>query len=375
MAFDFWTVLLIASASQCLLLIVFFVARPITNKPARNILIALLFTVLLINISNIISASYLYRSYPEIAGFARGMVLLLGPLLYLYTKALIQPGFRFKSIQLLHFLPYVLAFTIIKIQEGRVSNEVFVAAIDALMEGNVRMDAWANLWFVSYFVHLLVYIGISHNVLRQSITAATDQYLISVDERVRWLRRIGFQFILIATLFLGITAYCAVIGFYSITGNFIYTLVLAILVYIIAYQTIGNHELLTPGFSAKYGALKLDKKLQRNLLRKLLHLFETEKIFTNPDLKISTLAEQLDTPPHLVSQLINTELNQSFSELLNDYRIREFKSRISQPEYQHYSIMGVAYEVGYNSKSTFNTVFKKQTGMTPSEYMRNNANN
>jgi AraC-like DNA-binding protein len=370
MVFDFWTILLIVSTSQCIFLLAYFLAFPSSNQAARSILVMLLLAVLAINVSNIISASYLYRLYPEYAGFARGMVLLLGPLLYLYMNALIKPNFKLKGFHLMHSIPYLVAFVIIRIQEGAVSEEVFIAAVDAVMEGKIKMNMTANLWFISYFIHLSIYLGLSYALLRNSIQSSTAQYLIPVEQRVIWLKNVIIQFVIITLLFLGISIYCFLTGVYTIVGNFLYTLMLAVIVYLIAYQAIRDRRVLTPGFINRYRNLNPGKEREDLILDRLVHLFEEDKIFVDPGLKVATLAELLDCTPHLLSQIINAKLNKNFSELLQLYRINEFKIRAAKDEYQQYTIMGIAYDVGYNSKSTFNTHFKKHTGITPSEYLK-----
>jgi len=370
MTFDFWTILLIVSASQCVFLLTFFLTCSSPNRDARNILIILLSVVLAINLSNIISSSYLYRLYPAYMGFARGMVLLLGPLLYLYMVALIKSDFQLRRLHLLHFLPYLIGLVFIKIQENGVPEEIMIATVDAMMEGRIKMNLVANLWFISYFIHLLVYLGLSYTLVRNSIHSDRTHYLISVESRVRWLKSILLQFVIITLLFLGIFTYCLYTGVYTIVGNFLYTLILAVIVYLIAYQAIRDRSVLAPDFTSRYRNLKPTKEKDKLLLDRLLNLLEVEKVFTNPDLEVSTLAKMLDCPPHVLSQLINTKFGQNFNGLLQAYRIKEFKVRIEKGAYRNYSIMGIAYDVGYNSKSTFNTHFKKQTGLTPSQYLK-----
>lgn len=362
--------MLIAAASQCLLLIIFLSLKEVSNKQAKGLLISLLAIVLAIIVSNAISSSYAYRELPVIAGFARGMVLLFGPLLYFYAMVTIKPSFALKPIHLLHLLPYLIAFAIIKIQASNVPNEIMIAAIDALMEGNVRMDGITTLWFVSYFLHLLVYIGYTRKMLKASVDNDSGEYAISTARRLSLLNRITFHFSLITILFLGISAYCLVTNSYTITGNFLYTLLLTALVFMLAYQAIGNYKLLVPGFIIKYRTGSISKQNKHDILAALTHLFEVEKIFTNPDLKVSVVAEQLQTSPHIISQVVNSQTGKNFSELLNDYRVQEFKKRAIQPDYTHYSIIAIAYDVGFNSKTAFNTTFKKHTGTTPSAYIK-----
>jgi AraC-like DNA-binding protein len=106
-------------------------------------------------------------------------------------------------------------------------------------------------------------------------------------------------------------------------------------------------------------------------LQKLNALMNEEKIFTNPDLKLSSLAEELGLPSHQLSKLINEKFGKSFSDLVNEYRVKEFIKRLNETQYETFTIYGIALDVGFNSKSSFNSAFKKITGMTPSEYKTN----
>lgn len=102
--------------------------------------------------------------------------------------------------------------------------------------------------------------------------------------------------------------------------------------------------------------------------RRLRILMSEAKVFTNPDLDLSTLAERIGLPAYQVSRLINERFNKSFNDYVNEHRVREFIARVNDPKYQNLSIYGLALEVGFNSKSSFNSAFKKITGKTPSQY-------
>ena len=101
---------------------------------------------------------------------------------------------------------------------------------------------------------------------------------------------------------------------------------------------------------------------------KLINYLEQEKPYIDPDLKLQNLADHLRIPPYQLSQIINTELQQNFYDLINSLRIAEAKHRLMDPAKQHITIIAIAYDVGFNSKSTFNTAFKKYTKMTPSQF-------
>ena len=92
--------------------------------------------------------------------------------------------------------------------------------------------------------------------------------------------------------------------------------------------------------------------------------------FTDANLTLKKLANQTNIPERQLSQTINTELQQNFYEFLNHYRIEAAKQLLVDPSYEHLTILAIAYEVGFNSKSSFNAAFKKIAGITPSQYKK-----
>jgi AraC-like DNA-binding protein len=101
---------------------------------------------------------------------------------------------------------------------------------------------------------------------------------------------------------------------------------------------------------------------------------ETEKIFTEPELKLNELADYLKISAHNLSQIINDSFNQSFIDYVNSYRVKEFQNRVQQPDSEKFTMLSLAHEVGFNSKSAFNAAFKKHTGQTPTEFKKLIAN-
>jgi len=105
-------------------------------------------------------------------------------------------------------------------------------------------------------------------------------------------------------------------------------------------------------------------------VQSLHELIEEQKIFKNADLKLADVATQLGVGSHVLSTYINQELGTGFFEWINGYRIREFIYLAQDDAYKNYSISGIAAEVGFKSKSSFYTAFKKLKGMTPSQYLK-----
>jgi AraC-like DNA-binding protein len=120
----------------------------------------------------------------------------------------------------------------------------------------------------------------------------------------------------------------------------------------------------------KYEKSTLTPERGERYLRRLLAHMETEKPYVDGELTLPKLAGRLSIPaPHL-SQIINERLQQNFFDFVNTYRVEEAKRRLLDPAKQHYSVLAIAEEVGFNSKSSFNAVFKKHVQMTPSEFRK-----
>jgi AraC-like DNA-binding protein len=96
----------------------------------------------------------------------------------------------------------------------------------------------------------------------------------------------------------------------------------------------------------------------------------TDKCFLDPDLDLPSLAARMNLTPHELSYLLNKGIGSNFFEFVNSYRVEEAKKLLLSGEHNHYSILGIAYEAGFNSKTTFNTTFKKATGLTPSQFKK-----
>jgi AraC-like DNA-binding protein len=102
----------------------------------------------------------------------------------------------------------------------------------------------------------------------------------------------------------------------------------------------------------------------------ILTAIEQDKLFLDPELTLNDLAKKVQLPPYLVSQAINTHLNKSFYDLINGYRVEEVRKLLNDAKHQQYKILSIAYQAGFNSKTVFNSVFKKMTGVTPSQYRK-----
>jgi len=120
----------------------------------------------------------------------------------------------------------------------------------------------------------------------------------------------------------------------------------------------------------KYKQALLDTKEVTMYSKELKQIMMDYKLYLNPDLSLKDLASYLDLPANYVSQLLNLGFQKNFSEYINTFRINEFKERILLEENKGLTIMAIAYDSGFNSKTVFNTFFKKIEGVTPNAYLK-----
>ncbi len=116
-----------------------------------------------------------------------------------------------------------------------------------------------------------------------------------------------------------------------------------------------------------------DSALTNEQVEKIQAFVESERPYLNPSLTLRSLAEQVDIHPNQLSWLLNESIGSNFNEFINIKRIEHFKQLVLDPDNSHISLIGLAYESGFNSKTVFNTAFKKTVGMTPKEFQKSQA--
>jgi AraC-like DNA-binding protein len=106
------------------------------------------------------------------------------------------------------------------------------------------------------------------------------------------------------------------------------------------------------------------------LTKIVFHYLYTQKPYLNPDYSLQMMAENLNIPRHKLSHVINIGQRKNFYKLINEFRVAEVKEMLVNPAYNHFSVLGIGLESGFNSKTSFNRIFKEETGLTPTEYRK-----
>jgi len=312
-----------------------------------------------------------------LTNFSEPINFLIGGLLYLFIDTQIEPDIKKKYW--LHFIPSMIWLGICMfyfLQPDAVKyNDTIevmqlsiprVAEISPFSDDPLRIRRHTNVLIGIYFtIYILIIarrIFLKANSIGESIFTTTNKTLKSV-------RNIFYHALVIIIIFILVKIF-----FINDVGDFFILLYASFMIFITAInimnQSIYYNEVSTflelP--SLKYKKSSLEELEKKSILDKIISLMENEKYFLSSTASLSGLSKEIKESSHHVSQVINEKLNQSFFEMLATYRVEEAKDILKTELGKKLTIEEVAERVGYNSKSAFNTAFKKFTSQTPSAY-------
>lgn len=364
-----WSFLFVVCIAQGLFLALVFYFRKSKNPAATRLLTALLLLFVLSNFDDLLFATRWYKWLPHASGISAGALLAYGPLLWLYCRASTEPAFFWQKTNWLHFLPFAV-LTALQIPFLAMPAGAKIELVDAFLSGRLPFGAFGMGLFVVQLAHLSAYGLLTLRALRRAARAQDGTFQVPIRRRARWLGMFAGLYALFVLCTLFLFALTISRGVYVPRANFVYTLVTSAMLYFIAAKLALNPDLIFPDFSKKYRTAQMPEGVEEDCLTRLNMLLQEEKIFTRPELKLAMLAERLDVTPQQLSRLVNEKFGKSFSDLINEYRIHEFLIRQRDPRYAHFNLLGLAFEVGFNSKSAFNAAFKKTTGRAPSDFKK-----
>ena len=375
----------VVGALQGLLLTGVLVARR-NNSTASRLLALLMATFTLYLASSVYYAAGLVRVYPHFYGLSYPMPWVFGPLVYLYAVAASDRSWRFTKRDLLHFLPAFIS-VLVAAPYYLMSGADKIAMWDRMVAGDVPtrlaiIDPTKYVSGISYSVATVLYLRRHRRQVENSYSNVTRVNLAWL----LWLAGAAAGTWLIATT-LGISNF----------GNRLrddhVSLAIAIIVYGIGYMGLRQPEVFrydtaehrvpnelidestlppaspepdTP--ASRYERSGLGDREAEQLEESLLRVMDTERPWKDSELTLAQLADRLDTTPHKLSEVLNSEIGQTFYDFVNGYRVREVQRRIQAGEARTLKMLALALDAGFASKSTFNEVFKKHTRQTPSGF-------
>ncbi|MBO9611166.1 MAG: AraC family transcriptional regulator [Dyadobacter sp.] len=329
-----------------------------------------------------------YLQFPYLLGVEIPLPLAYGPLLYLYTSELTRLTHR-RRYRVLHFVPLMLAYVyVIPFYMLTPERKVWVYQHEG--EG-FRERQWVLLCAI-------VLSGVSYALLSwfrlQRHRKRIDARFSNTEKiNLAWLRYLiaGISVIWL-TIFLdsedyifgAVVAFVCFIGYFGIRQTGIFTdqsrlaLEQEILVPDIAAVPLAepgepvaevDHAAQEAAVKSKYARSGLSRDVALRIYENLEDLMARERLFTDPELTLVQLSEKLGTNANHLSQVINMVGNKSFYDYVNALRIAEFTRIAALPENQKYTLLHLALECGFNSKTSFNRNFRKHTGLSPSEFL------
>lgn len=354
----------------------FFLLNKSSTKSSENKYLGWLIFIQLLSV--IIGCLYrfdLLSYFSHFLGIQTLAHFLIGPLAYFYIRACTQKDFQFKPILWLHFIPFIadIIYNIPFFQLGGAEKMAFYEQF--VVTGKLYSTP---SWNALKTFHGLIYFGFCIKLIQQYRTYLPNA-ASSIDKTFhRWL--LFFIFILAAPIFVNIyfitTEYSrtyTILTYLIGVVAFFLAIDIAILIKPELFQTF-PHQLLVPDSSEdkkqKYESSKLATAQKDKYIEQLQTFMVTHKPHLEPELTLAQLSEQVKIPAHYLSQVINEKLECNFLDFINGYRVEEAKEKLRDPKHSHYTILSIAYDAGFNAKSTFYAAFKKFTGMTPSQYRK-----
>ena len=296
-----------------------------------------------------------------------GFFLLYGPLFYLYGQGVVFRDFKLYSRDLLHLIPYLMLTASILF-----SSNLKPVTSDEIMKSQLPWQFY--ILGALMYAHFYVYLGLTYKTLRKYRRIIKEKYSQIDQINLDWLSvsintlaLVGFlsliqSFITLAEnrlLFMGTLLMLLILIFY-----FVNKVILKALRQPEIFAGIAQKE------TSKYQGSNLTTAQIEEYKKQLLALLKSEKSFLNPQVSITDLSEKLSVSAKHLSQVINQSFDKSFFDFINSYRIREVQQILKESNDKNLTVLEAMYEAGFNSKSSFNTAFKKETGQTPTEFRK-----
>jgi AraC-like DNA-binding protein len=320
-------------------------------------------------------------------------IFFIGPVLFFYTQSLLNPSFRFGKKEFLHLIPgilYVFYIASIWVYDKLILHEYYFYKNGMDKDFDYWYQKTGLLSMLFYFIITIRY----YNRYRKFIFEVTSN---AESVLFNWIKTYLYAFLLMLLLpfvFDIITYFFPKMASY--TGSWWFFLFFSIIMYYIAITGYSNAVNTKVAFQMSVfnsSPILLLNESQSNLEEpivididyetfevttdpeielwktKINLLIETEKLYQNPELTLAEVSRKLQTNAAIISRAINQGFQMNFNDFINNYRIEAVKTKFELGEHKKSTLLGLAFDSGFNSKATFNRAFKKNTGFSPKEFI------
>ena len=322
---------------------------------------------------------YSIQSYREFMFFVPFQQLfLIGPVFFFYIKALLNPEFKLTRKGAFHFLPalfYLLYSVIVFVGDKLVLEEFYFYA-----DGRDKdLDFWyqmAGLFSMLFYLFNSLKHYFKYRKLSLQEVSFADEIAFT------WIKHFIIAFgliLLLRVLFFILNPEWGEFG-----SKYWYYLCFSILLLYISISGYSNTIKTSSGFHSgvfiesepSEVVIKVENKIKTSEVMamhewkdKIIHLFDQDKIYQNPNLTLSQVASLLDTNRNIISKAINQEFKMNFNDFVNQKRAEAVIEELKNGKHTTNTLLSIALDCGFNSKTTFNRAFKKHTGSTPKQFI------
>lgn len=318
-----------------------------------------------------------YLTYPKMMFTFEGIQLVIFPFYFLYAKYLTGKSEKFNRIDWIHFLPFVL-YKLYLIPFYLMSQKEIFDFLNASLISNHPLQYIIFNW-------ILIFQGLIYLILVVKRVKNRDDYIeehFSSNYKIKldWLKNASYLGILTTLVFMTENILLFVNNNISETFG-LSSIAAGLYIYAIGYLGLSRSGVFTElvtieteelekenATNDKYEKSGLSKENADEYYKKLILLMEKEKVFKQNKLTLGELAEMISISSHNLSEVINSKTGMKFFDFINQYRIDEVKKELIKKENEKLTLLAIAMDAGFNSKSSFNTLFKKYVGLTPSKF-------
>ncbi len=389
---NLFAVILLFAFIQGAIYSILFIRRGIKEGHKSDFWIAaLIISLCVFNLSWMLGFMGIYILGQELWFFPTNVNLIIGPVIYYYLKTQINTDFKFSKKDFTHFIPYTVYF-------------IYHFVIFSL--GKHVVDWWSsvfhNPFHIGYIeelaesISVCIYLILSIRLYRKYLKWLPNERSDSDLMRFNWYRNFLIAIIVgvCSAILFTVLSFRIELSFQEV---WIQRAIVAGLIYYISISAyvqtqphrlvfdehladnnqveenfeIKSEEILASEFIGKDKPLekKMDilemEKWKTKIEDTMLH----EKLFLNAELTLSDLSEKIETHNSLTSNIINSVFNKNFNDFVNEFRVKIFLEKVNNPKLQHLTLLAIAFDCGFNSKSTFNRAVKKVTGKSPSDFI------
>lgn len=326
-------------------------------------------------------SNILFTDFHLLSASFISLLMLHGPFLYLYISTLVDEKYQFNGTSLLHFAPFLLfnLFVLISPLFPEIAGSIRLDHVES--EHGTGAPLLFNLFLILTALSGPVYFLLSIRLFKILDISIFNNFSTIENINLDWLRKLVYSFGVIWTVLIAFATIHHVFHLFSwtfCTDGLFFSL--SVFILLIGYFGLKQKEIFIqyPDHKIeyvtepkkKYASVLLNEADAELYVSKIKHFMKTEKSYMDADLTLPGLATKLQIPSHHLSRVINEKFGLNFFDFINQYRIEEVKAKLANPEFDNLSLLGIAFESGFNTKSAFNRVFKRITGFTPSEYKK-----